>query len=292
MKLFLTFVFAALLLLPVSAYAQFGPIVPDVCKICPCGFGGVLAIIQNVVNFVIAISIIFATIIIAWAGGLYMLSATNPESRSQANKMLINAIVGICVVLSAWLIVDFVMKTLYGGQFGPWNSILSDGGGESCIQAKPTQPLFSGNVFSVPGGSTGGGDVVDPNADGTFLYDPGIYEQRGDSSGPLNVLLNCMAQRLPPNVGRISSISDSRITSGSRTFAQCAASGGCAHSRNSCHYGGTRCLGKSYAADFGDEENKVAIRAAANACGASFVLDEGDHLHVSVGPANNCGCDQ
>lgn len=90
-----------------------------------------------------------------------MLSATNPESRSQANKMLINAVVGICIVLSAWLIVDFVMKTLYGGQFGPWNSILISGSGDSCIEAKPTSPLFSGNVFSVPGGttSTGGGNA-------------------------------------------------------------------------------------------------------------------------------------
>lgn len=154
--------FAFLLLLaPLPALAQFGPIVPDVCKTCPCGFGGVLAIIQNVVNFIIAISIIIATIIIAWAGGLYMLSATNPESRSQANKMLINAFVGICIVLSAWLIVDFVMKTLYGGQFGPWNSILINGSGNSCVQAKPNTPLFNGDITAVPGqGGSGTGTAA------------------------------------------------------------------------------------------------------------------------------------
>lgn len=158
MKRTFLFALALLLLTPVLVQAQFGPIVPAICQVCPCGFGGVLAIIQNLINFIIGIAIIIATIIIAWAGGLYMLSATNPESRSQANKMLINAVVGIMIVLSAWLIVDFVMKTLYGGQFGPWNSILIDGtDGESCVQAKPNAPLFSGNILAVPGQGTGSG---------------------------------------------------------------------------------------------------------------------------------------
>ena len=90
-----------------------------------------------------------------WAGSLYILSATNPESRSTANKMLINAAVGLLIVLSAWLIVDFVMKTLYknDSEFGPWNSILVGGGDNSCIVANTTPPpsLFTGNVFTVPG---------------------------------------------------------------------------------------------------------------------------------------------
>ena len=150
-------VVAILFALPLSAAAQFGPIVPEVCRTCPCGWGGVMAIIQNLVNFIIALSIIFATIIIAWGGGLYILSPTNPEMRSTANKMLINAVIGIMVVLSAWLIVDFVMKTLYGGQFGPWNSILiREGSGDSCIVEKEQKPLFSGDIFAVPGSSTGG----------------------------------------------------------------------------------------------------------------------------------------
>lgn len=151
-------IFLALcMLLPLSADAQFGPIVPEVCRTCACGFGGVLAIVQNVVNFIIGISIIFATFIMVWAGGLYVVSATNPESRSTANKMLLNAVIGIVIVLSAWLIVDFVMKSLYGGQFGPWNSILLGGSGDSCVVAKPTTPLFSGNIFAVPGTGTGSG---------------------------------------------------------------------------------------------------------------------------------------
>lgn len=165
MKRILPFLFALLFLLPLSAEAQFGPIVPEVCRTCACGFGGVLAIVQNVVNFMIGISIIFATIIMVWAGGLYVLSAANPESRSTANKMLLNAVIGLLIVLSAWLIVDFVMKTLYnnGSEFGPWNSILLGGSGDSCVVAKENKPLFSGNIFAVPGQGSGtgvGSDVI------------------------------------------------------------------------------------------------------------------------------------
>lgn len=292
-KAFPFFVALALLSIPAGAHAAsfFGPLVPTICQACPCGFNGVLEIIRNLMNLGISLAVVVATIIIAWAGFLYIASSTNPESRSKANKMLLSAVIGLMIVLSAWLIVDFVMKTLYGGQFGPWNTILT-GGGDDCIKAKTVKPLFDGSIVTIPGSGGGGTSVPDPNADGTFVYDAGVYAQRGDSSGPLNTLLNCMAQRLPPTVGRISSISDSAITKGEKTFAQCAATKVCAHSANSCHYGGTRCLGKSYAVDFGDEENKTVLRAAANACGASFVLDEGNHLHVSVGPANGCGCDQ
>jgi len=162
MKRFFLLVLILFILAPIPAAAQFGPIVPEVCRTCACGFGGVLAIVQNVVNFIISISIIFATIIMVWAGGLYIVSATNPESRSTANKMLLNAVIGILIVLSAWLVVDFVMKTLYnnGSEFGPWNSILLGGTGNSCVVAKPTSPLFSGNITAVPGAGTGAGSDV------------------------------------------------------------------------------------------------------------------------------------
>ena len=147
-----------LVLVPAEAHAQFGPIVPDICKACPCGFGGVLAIVQNVMNFLIAIGIIIATLIIIWGGILYVLSPANPENRSTANKMLINAIVGLLITLSAWLIVDFVMKTLYGGQFGPWNSILLTGEGAACVKAtNPPNALFEGGITAIPGQSTNPG---------------------------------------------------------------------------------------------------------------------------------------
>ncbi len=146
-------------------------LVPEVCRACPCGFAGVLAIVQNLMNAGIGVAIVFGTMIIAWAGFLYITTPANPEARGQASNMLINAAVGLLIVLSAWLIVDFVMKILYNPNnagWGPWNTILGDATGESCIQSTTTQPLFSGaiSVTQLPTGTTSTGT-------GTGNYKPG-----------------------------------------------------------------------------------------------------------------------
>ncbi len=140
-------------------------LVPDAHKIdpenCPegypLGFAGVLQLIQNGMNAAISFGVIIFVLIIAGAGILWILTPTNPENHSQAKKILTNAVIGLLIILSAWLIVDFVMKLLYNPNarnFGPWNQILT--GGDLCIKPMENlQPLFSGNIFSVPGRGTG-----------------------------------------------------------------------------------------------------------------------------------------
>jgi len=161
MKIFPLIAFGFLSVFPWTAEAApfLNPIVPEACQACPCGFGGVLQIIQNLMNFGIGIAIIFATIIIAWGGFLYIMSSANPESRSKANKMLINAAIGLLVVLSAWLIVDFVMKSLYDGEtskFGPWNTIIGTSG-DICIEKNDNvRGLYDRGVSVAPTGDGSG----------------------------------------------------------------------------------------------------------------------------------------
>jgi len=265
----------------------------------PLSFGAVMEIVQRFVNVGITLGIFFFVVIMAWAGFIFIMSATNPESRSKAKQMLLNASIGLLIVLSAWLMVDFVMKVLYSGpngtegKFGPWNSILGDG--PACVIGRATTPLFTGAISTtdLPTGGTGGGGGISGGGptgtfDGSFTYQANIEAQKRDLSEPMAAVLTCMAGKVPRGVGNISSISDSRITSGAKTFAQCA-TGGCAHTANSCHYGGRACVGKSFAVDFGDEQNKTALVSAAVACGAK-TLDEGNHIHVSIGDASGCGC--
>lgn len=155
-RAFLILLGATALALPVSAYAADIPLlspgwslVPEACRSCPCGLPGVLAIVQNLVNAGIGVAIVFCVIIMAWAGILFMTTPTNPEARSKANHMLINAAIGLMIVLSAWLMVDFVMKILYNPNnagWGPWNTILGDSAGTVCIEATETQKLFTGSL--------------------------------------------------------------------------------------------------------------------------------------------------
>lgn len=307
-------VLGGIFLTPFTASAAtanfFGPIISEECRCDAENNGGVesapdwgcvLQTIQNIINVGISLGIIFATLVIAYAGILFIVSPLHAHNREMARTIMLNAVIGLAIALSAWLIVDFVMKTVYNenSEFGPWNTIIS-ASGSRCLLVRNSPEAM--NTEGSGGFDAEGNPIaVSDTADGSFAYDSGIEAQRGHTSVPLANLLRCIARTVPPNVGRVSSISDSNIVGGA-SWASCA-DGGCNHTANSCHYGGRRCVGQSYAVDFGDEQNKNVLRAAANRCAQDYstdagnqtiddlvVIDEGDHLHISV-EGGRCGCD-
>lgn len=107
------------------------------------------------INIVISIGLAVFVLVLAWVGFTYIVSATNPEARSQANRTLTGAVIGMVLILSAWLIIDFVMRTLYSGpdgtegKFGPWNSILAEDA-DWCIVASKEQKSLFGNITLGP----------------------------------------------------------------------------------------------------------------------------------------------
>jgi hypothetical protein len=158
------------------------PIVPQTGA-CHCpgsapDYGCVLQIFQNVVNGAVILGVVLCVMWIAYAGFTLMLSGGNPEARSQGKTRIANAIIGIAVILCAWIIVDFVMKTLYdpattfeSGTFGPWNSILAPASGSECIKQTPPDALSDIVVpltALTPGTSvsSGGGGVCTAPANG------------------------------------------------------------------------------------------------------------------------------
>lgn len=270
---FLAFVLPLFLLfvIPISAFAAtatfFGPIVPEVCRQCPCGFGGVLAIIQNGINFLISIAIIFFVILLTWAGILYIFSSTNPESRSTANKMLTNAVIGMMIILSAWLIVDFVMKTLYGGQFGPWNSILY-GTGNACVEAVQTKPLFSGNIFAVPGMST------NPGTNTGSVGTQGGCMGDGTNSGcvSLGPEVSCEARGCKADAGLKAALAGIKVSQGwtvTEGYPQSRSH------RATCHQNGT-CVDVAFRPKTYTADSVTAFVRSANAQGLRVVFETDD----------------
>ncbi len=133
---------------------------------------------------------------------------------------------------------------------------------------------------SNPSGGSEGGDT---STIGQWQYQTGIERQAGDMSSSVTSLLSCMREKIPDtSVGQISSISDSRHIGNLASCNQANCSG-CSHSCRSCHYGGGTTGNKSMAVDFGDEWNKTKIISAARACDPeAYILDEGNHIHVST----------
>jgi len=227
------------------------------------------------------------TVVLIIAAGVYMIvsgSAASQKGVETAKKMLTGAVIGLVIMISAWLIVGTIVAALgFGSLFGD-------------IQCSDD----SGFDTSASSGDDTGDDTGDDLGQGSgegcegYRFDSEIREQCGYASDQLNDLLTCMRAEMSASVGRISSIveSDNPECCLENKGDDSKCSGGCVHTRYSCHYGGRTCGPESYAVDFGDEENAPVIMAAANKCGGRSLFNRPghyDHVHVSVG---SCGCDE
>lgn len=263
-----------------------------------CNFCELTRTLDNIIDWVVTVAILIATIGLAYAGFRMSSSRGDVSTFTAAKEMLWNIVVGLFIIMAAWMIVDTIIKTLAGGDLGVWNEVENCGGmfavgttRESVsltseaieVTEVTSNPYGQGGVYALEGPEATATMSPSATADGQFDYDAGIAAQRAHASPALSRMLNCMAQIVPGNVGRISSISDNRIVSGSETFATCV-EGGCAHAPRSRHYGGTSCTGQSYAVDLGDEQNVAVLCRAANSCGAvnSCSVHNGNHVHLDL----------
>lgn len=198
-SLALFLVAGVLILAPFSASAAtvnfFGPIIPDGTngqpncnceavegpdgKVYPSApdWGCVLQTVQNAIAVGISFVVIIITLSIAYAGIMIMANPNNPGHREQGRSLVMNAVIGLIIVLTAWLIVDFVMKAFYSpratmpyteGKALPWNAIISDeSGGNFCFDVQPApEPTTGGDgggaLNPVPSGSSGGTTTPPP----------------------------------------------------------------------------------------------------------------------------------
>lgn len=288
--LFALLLVAGSLALPLIAQAGgipfFGPIVPEEVNRCAAGWGMIITVFNNIISLLITLAIIFvAPLMIAYSGFLFVVNPVSASGKEQAKKILTNTIVGIVIALAGWMIVAALMSALYnantkdssGNAWGTWSQLITSGGAPICIPLSESLKQVKGQP---PGVGVAG-------VSGNFSFANGIDAQIPTESGALRSLLSCMGTKLTTSAV-ITSISDSKITSGQQTFSSCRTNGqpSCAHAANSCHYGGRSCGDYSYAVDLSGDT--ADITNAAKVCGANFIGPENNHTHVSVGAS--CGC--
>jgi soluble lytic murein transglycosylase-like protein len=94
----------------------------------PCQTCHVVELISNVVNWLIVILGFLAALVIIYAGTRLVISSGNTSEVQKAKSIFSNFIIGYVIVLAAWLIIDYGLKSLVNSdEIGPWNTI-------SCIQ--------------------------------------------------------------------------------------------------------------------------------------------------------------
>lgn len=146
------------------------PIVPQPGDVCYCAgsamdWGCVLQVLQNVINVAITFGALMIVFWIMYAGAMMLFNPLNSTARTEARNRLLNAVIGLVVMLSSWLVIDYVMKFLYdpaAPNFGPWNAILAPNpdGSDRCIRPTKQSVLATGDVgalLSTGGSGSGGG---------------------------------------------------------------------------------------------------------------------------------------
>lgn len=84
-----------------------------------CQFEHFIALAKNVMNFLLfTIAVPIAAISFAWAGWLYLSAAGNESKVQEAHRIFGYVVLGLCVALAAWLIVNAIVVGLgVGGQY-------------------------------------------------------------------------------------------------------------------------------------------------------------------------------
>jgi hypothetical protein len=183
--LFIFLLAAGSLALPVVAHAMipfFGPIIDSSWTVpntvtggvvqCALGWGAVITVINNIIEFLLTIVLLFvAPIMIAYSGFLLVVGQGNSGAISKAKGVLLNTIIGIVIALAGWLIVDALMAVLTTGTNGStfarnWSSLITSGGALTCLPQK------------------GVGTGLNQSTNGAGVTSAGVGPQVGKAPGP------------------------------------------------------------------------------------------------------------
>ncbi len=142
---------------------------------------------NNIIKFLFGLAVMVFVVMMVVAGFGLVTSGGNPAALSDAKSKLVNAIIGLLIMFSAWLLIDTIMRALLpGGQgeisgWGPWSQIEcwaptkteSPTGGDAGLPpgAPPPPPLPPVTIPPQPAGQicypgTGAGPVCFPAVTG------------------------------------------------------------------------------------------------------------------------------
>ena len=133
LKRFFPLIALSLLIIVIVPSLVFGAILPTIvpcdgtninggkeCTVCD-----IATVAQNVLNTGIYVAVFLSAILFAWAGWLYLTNVANPGQIDRAKTIFGNVLIGLLIILAAWIVIDTLMRTLVNpdAQLGPWNEI-------------------------------------------------------------------------------------------------------------------------------------------------------------------------
>lgn len=106
--------------LPISYIWSAGVSPPSIVPVCEgdnCDFQDFLQLLDNIFNYIVLIAVPLASVAIAYAGIILVTARDDSGKRNEAKGILWAAILGLVIVLAAWLIVNTVLGSLAKPEF-------------------------------------------------------------------------------------------------------------------------------------------------------------------------------
>jgi len=267
------------------------------CSGTDCNSCSVVSLANNLLKWLIGVLFVIFAIMVAASGFGLVTSGGNEAAKTAAKSRIFNAIIGIILVLAAWLLVDTVMRGMLTGGAGKiegkfWYTI-------ECDQQSATEDVPSPQI-KMPTDAAGApvsncsnsADLIAKfNGSPVGVNDPLLGK---DQSSPPTTLIGCYLA--DPAI--LSLTDTSKLFTHDLSHPECANTNGipvcgpCSHGAKSCHYG--RGSGKgAQAVDFNSKSNTYAdekalydlIKIRHASCGGTLGFED-NHTHISLG---TCG---
>lgn len=110
----------------------------------PCDFCDFVLTVDNIIGFIVGISVTLFLLVMVYAGFSLITSAGDTSKLDRAKRFITNGIIGIIIIMAGWFIVDTVLKLATGDELGVWNSFEGNCGGERAAGEAPEFGIESG----------------------------------------------------------------------------------------------------------------------------------------------------
>ncbi len=83
-----------------------------------CDYCDFLAMAQRIIKFLMFVGIPITVLFILYGAGMMMISAGSPEKAAAGRKIITDAVLGLVIALSAWIIVNTIFIVLANQESG------------------------------------------------------------------------------------------------------------------------------------------------------------------------------
>ncbi len=163
-----------------------GGLVP--CNGIECEACHIVSLLQNVINFLLGLSIPIAIALFAWAGVLYFTSAEKPGNITKARSIFSHVLIGFVIALSGYLIVNTILHAIVTDEYADgWNKIKCVGPGNRPMDATIGQLLGQAQINYTQGNAAQGAAGISPV--GVGFCSPNSLNMFGSAAAGMSCIL-------------------------------------------------------------------------------------------------------